>query len=90
MNRIKWMLIGVLACLVVGTPWWCGGMYGRCMRLDDVICAGIAVSMTVLIGGTWWALARTATELRRVADRLKHDAGHRQIRQLLVYSRQGN
>ena len=74
MNRIKWMLIGVLACLVVGTLWWCGGKYGRCMWLGDVIVAGVAVSMTVLIGGIWWALARIAYELKRVADRLEQGA----------------
>ena len=74
MNCIKWMLIGVLACLVVGTLWWCGGKYGRCMWLGDVIVAGVAVSMTVLIGGIWWALARIAYELKRVADRLEQGA----------------
>ena len=76
MKCIKWMLIGVLACLVVGTLWWCGGKYGRCMWLGDVIVAVVAVSMTVLTGGIWWALARIAKELKRVADRIEQDAEH--------------
>ena len=78
MKCIKWMLIGVLACLVVGTLWWCGGKYGRCMWLGDVIVAGVAVSMTVLTGGIWWALTRIANELKRVANRLEQGAGHQE------------
>ena len=78
MKCFKWMLIGALTCLAVGTLWWCGGKYGRCMWLGDVICAVVALIMTVLIGGIWWALARIANELKRVADRLEHDAEHQE------------
>jgi hypothetical protein len=73
MNKLKWMLTGAMICLAVGTLWWCGGKYGRCMWLGDVIFAGVAVSITVLIGGIWWALARIAHELKRIADSLEHD-----------------
>jgi hypothetical protein len=73
MNKLKWMLTGALICLVVGTLWWCGGKYGRCMWLGGVIFAGVAVSITVLIGGIWWALVRIAHELKRIADSLEHD-----------------
>ena len=81
MKCIKWMLTGALACLVVGTLWWCGGKYGRCMWLGDVIFAGVAVSMTVLTGGIWWALTRIANELKRVANRLEQGAGHQECQQ---------
>jgi hypothetical protein len=51
------------------------------MWLGDVIVAGVAVSTTVLIGGIWWALARIAKELKRVADRLEQDVEHQKRQQ---------
>ena len=83
-NKLKWLLSGVLACLIVGTLWWCGGKYGRCMWLGDVILAGVATSLTALAGGIWWALVRIANESKRVADMLEQGVEHLKRQQGVV------
>ena len=72
MNCLKWMLIGAMTCLVVGTLWWCGGKYGRCMWLGDVIFAGVAVGIVTLMAGILWAVVRIGRELKRIGDILEN------------------